>query len=147
MDTDSSIIDSFLRRIGFLLNLAGIISIVLLGLYAIYRIPITRKLRANAVCPRERMYFGLVLHGCYAGAYSFLITVLTMISIDDFGEYWPAISACWTSNGGIGEIGHSTAIVCDAIISLVACGLFMWRASSLGRSEIACDGTEIFLSR
>ena len=146
-NSNSNLIDAFLRRLGFLVNFVGLICLLLFGFYAIFRIPCNWKLRANATCERERQYFELVLYGCYSGAYSFVVTMLTFVSEDGFGLYWPTISGIWTSHGGIGQIGHSNTVIGDAFLSLVLCGLFLWRASTLGTSKIACDGSEIFFGK
>ena len=145
MDGEHGFFDASLRRLNFLINLAGLIAILFFGCYALYRIPANWRLRRDATTELERLYFELVLYGCYAGGYTFLVTIMTIVSEDGFGLYWPAISGKWTSHGGIGQICHSTAVICDAGMSLILCGALFWLASTLGRSAIACDGTEIFL--
>ena len=145
MDGDHGLFEAFLKRLNFLINLAGLLAILLFGCYALYRIPANRRLRRDATSELERLYFELVLHGCYAGGYAFLVTIMTIVNEDGFGLYWPAISGKWTSQGGIGQIYHSTALICDVGLSLMLCGVLLWLASTLGRSAIACDGTEIFL--
>lgn len=147
MDTDRGFFDSLLRTLSFLFISAGLLAILLFGCYALYRIPCNWRLRRDATSEIERLYYELCLYGCYAGAYAFVVTIMTIVSEDGFGLYWPAISGKWTSHGGIGQICHSTAVICDAGLSLLLCGTLLWLASTLGRSAIACDGTEIFLEK
>ena len=145
MDSDHGFFDAFLSKLNFLINLAGLLAILFFGCYALYRIPANWRLRRDATSELERLYFELVLYGCYAGGYAFLVTIMTVINEDGFGLYWPALSGKWTAHGGIGQICHSNALIYDAGLCLMLCGLLLWFASTLGRSAIACDGTEIFL--
>ncbi|GAA4030320.1 hypothetical protein [Actimicrobium antarcticum] len=140
MDT----LDRFFKRLGFLVNLAGLVCLVMIGLYTLYRIPFHWRRRRDATSEAERNYFECKLYACCLGGYAFVVSLMLLLAGDWFATYWPAICANWTDHGAIGQVGHHDAVAGDAGLALVGCALLYWVASTMGKTLIDCDGEEMF---
>jgi len=141
---DGNVIDTFLKRMGFLANLAGILTLVLFGVLALLRIQSNLKLARQATAEMEYRYFTCRLYACCAGGYAFLL-LFALFCSDWVATYWPTLCGSWTADGRIGQSDHLSAVLGDVVINLIACCLLHWLASTMGSSLIADDGTEIYI--
>lgn len=145
MHHHDSIIEAFLKRWAALINLASFVVTLLPGVYVLCRIPFYHRLRREAATELERDYSTAKLIACYLAGYAFIIVCLCAFSVEEFGRYWPAVSAKWLRGTGIGRGNHVVALISDAILCCLGSGLYYWIATTMGKTITAMDGRTVFI--
>lgn len=130
MNDNDSVANDFLKRLGTLYNVLSFLLMVWFCLYVLYRIPCNLALRMMA---------------CICFSYGFVGFVMCSAS-DWYPDYWPALSEYWTDQGKVGQPCHSSAVLGDIGLSMIASWLFYWISTLIGRTETTLNGTEIFIA-
>lgn len=146
MNGNESVIDAFLKRVGGIINLVGVLMIVFWGIHVTVRIPFYYKKREEARSVNDNlayMFFNGRMISCILAAYAFWVTVLSASSVT-FSKWWPALCGFWTRSGELGGYDHQTAITGDCFIALVASVLLYWATTSVGSIKVRNGSTETF---
>ncbi|MDY7574518.1 hypothetical protein [Actimicrobium sp. CCI2.3] len=124
----------------------GLIFVLMGGCYTLYRIPFHFRRYLSAPSLPERKFFLWKFLACCSGGYAFLVMLMLFGQAAWFTDYWPALCALWTYQGGFGDVGHRDAVAGDMSLFFIACGIFHLLAARLGKVRKDCDGDEMFLS-